>query len=175
MDVERIEAIKGASSSLYGSGAMGGVVNTISKDGDYSDGVNFSGSIISAYSSVNKGGKGRLSFNVGNSNWFAKISGTKRAADNTKTPEGTLENSQFRDNNISAAIGFIPFNDHELKISYQRFYAEDVGIPGGAPFPSTAKASSLKRNVKCSTLSIMLKTSFPAMTHSSTKYFKPIN
>ncbi len=171
MDVERIEVIKGASSSLYGSGALGGVVNIISKEGVYSDGLNFSGSVISGYSSVNNGGKARLSFNAGNSNWFAKISGTKRAADNTETPEGTLENSQFRDNNISAAIGFIPFNDHEMKISYQRFYAEDVGIPGGAPFPTTAKASYPEEKREMFNVEYHVKNLFPVMNNFSIKYF----
>ena len=32
-DIERVEVIKGAQSSLYGSGAMGGIVNIITKDG----------------------------------------------------------------------------------------------------------------------------------------------
>ncbi len=174
MDVERIEVIKGASSSLYGSGAMGGVVNIISKEGIYSEGLKFSDAIISGYNSVNNSGKTRLSFNAGNSNWFAKISGTKRAADNTKTPEGTLENSQFRDNNISAAIGFIPFNDHELKISYQRFYAEDVGIPGGAPFPATAKASYPEEKREMFNVEYHVKNLFPAMNNLSIKYFSQL-
>ncbi|NOG98397.1 MAG: TonB-dependent receptor [Ignavibacteriae bacterium] len=171
MDVERIEVIKGASSSLYGSGALGGVVNIISKDGKFNDELYFGGSIISGYSSVNNGGRGRLSINAGSANWFAKISGTKRSADNTQTPEGTLENSQFRDNNISAAVGAIPFSNHELKLTYQRFYAEDVGIPGGAPFPKTAKASYPEEKREMFNIAYRIKNLLPSMTNLSLKYF----
>ena len=35
-DIERVEVIKGAQSSLYGTGAMGGIVNIITKDGHFS-------------------------------------------------------------------------------------------------------------------------------------------
>jgi len=45
-DVEHIEVIQGASSSLYGSDAMGGVINIITKKSESSeDGIKFSGSL----------------------------------------------------------------------------------------------------------------------------------
>ena len=36
-DIERVEIIKGAQSSLYGTGAMGGIVNIITKDGHFAE------------------------------------------------------------------------------------------------------------------------------------------
>jgi hemoglobin/transferrin/lactoferrin receptor protein len=174
MDIERIEVIKGASSSLYGSGALGGVVNIISKGGGYGDAVFFKSSLITGFSSVNNGGRARLSINAGNSNWFAKISGTKRTADNTKTPEGDLENSQFRDNNISANLGVKPFENHELKFSFQRFYAEDVGIPGGKPFPLAAKATYPEEKREMLSAEYQIKSLFPAMPNLSLKFFNQL-
>ena len=44
-DIERIEVIKGAASALYGTGALGGVVNIITKDGHYNDGFYTEGNV----------------------------------------------------------------------------------------------------------------------------------
>ncbi|MDR3501673.1 MAG: TonB-dependent receptor, partial [Legionella sp.] len=59
---------------------------------------------------------------------------------NTKTPDGTLLNSQYNDNNLSADIGIKPFSNHELLLKYQRFHGQDIGIPGGAAFPTLTAA-----------------------------------
>ncbi|MGE5398993.1 MAG: TonB-dependent receptor [Ignavibacteriales bacterium] len=138
-NVKRIEVIKGAASSLYGTGALGGIVNIISKTGQYSDSFSIGGSLISGYNSVNKGGSGSLSLSAGAPFWFAHISGTLRDAGNTHTPAGILNNSQFKDNSISADLGIRPLANNELKVNYQRAYASNVGIPGGSSlFPSNA-------------------------------------
>jgi len=140
-DIERVEIIKGGTSTLYGTGATGGVVSIQTKGGIYNDKFKISGSVLNGFNSVNNGAVGNILLNAGAKNWFVKLSGSMRSAENTETPEGTLENSQFRDNNISALLGFIPFENHELNVSYQNFNATDVGIPGGKTFPTTAKAS----------------------------------
>jgi hemoglobin/transferrin/lactoferrin receptor protein len=133
-DIDRIELIKGAASSLYGTGAFGGVVNIFTKNGFYNNKPYFSGSFSGSFNSVNKNGSGNISLNTGFSRAYLKVNATYRKADNTKTPNGELTNSQFEDNNISAVLGVIPFNNNELKINYQRFDAYNVGIPGAYTF-----------------------------------------
>ncbi len=140
-DIERIEVIKGAASSIYGTGALGGVVNIITKKGRYNDDFYAEGSITGSYHSVNSMHSEYITAGLGNSSWYARFSGTLRNAENTMTPGGELENSQFTDNNLSAKIGFKPISDHELQLNYQRFYARDVGIPGGKAFPASATAT----------------------------------
>ncbi|MGE5457420.1 MAG: TonB-dependent receptor domain-containing protein, partial [Methanococcaceae archaeon] len=89
------------------------------------------GSLLSGYNSVNNSGTGNISLNAGASSWFARLSGSLRKADNTKTPAGTLLNSQYQDNSLSADVAVKPIENQELKISFQRVRAENVGIPGG--------------------------------------------
>ncbi len=138
-EIERIEVIKGAASALYGSGAMGGVVNVISRDGWYQESPYWHARLTSGYSSVNNGGQGHVTLNAGGSKWYGKFSGALRKADDTKTPTGMLENSQFSDNSLSARLSLRPFQNHQFKLNYQRFYAKDVGMPGGYPvFASSA-------------------------------------
>jgi len=141
-DVERIEVIKGAASSLYGSGATGGTVNIISKSGSYTNKLKLIGSYSGGYNSVNNLFSNGINLIASGNEWIAKFSGIFRKADNTQTPSGELSNSQFEDNSFSALFQFKPFEDQEIKFNYQQFNAYDVGIPGGAPlFPNTAKVS----------------------------------
>jgi len=140
-DIERIEVIKGAASSLYGTGALGGVVNIITKDGHYSNKLMVEGSAGLAYQTVNSMHSEHAAVQAGNKRWYFRLSGTLRDAANTQTPEGELENSQFNDNNLSFKAGVKTFKNQELRVNLQRYQAKDVGIPGGKTFPGPATAT----------------------------------
>lgn len=58
--IDRIEIIRGPSSVLYGSGAMGGVINIITKAGDFSPEPSVSGWARLGYTSVDDGFRGAL-------------------------------------------------------------------------------------------------------------------
>ena len=138
-DIERVEVIRGAGSSLYGTGAIGGVVNIITREGHYDDHFYLNGALEGGYGSVNDFGAGSFSLSLGNSCWYSRFGGMLRNAGDVHTPNGELRNSQFKDKNVSAKFGIKPFEKHEIKLNYQRFKAEDVGIPGVASlFPAQA-------------------------------------
>ncbi len=140
-DIERVEVIKGAQSSLYGTGAMGGIINIITKDGHFADKSYFSGNAISGFASVNNFFSNHAAINTGAKKWYFRVSGTYNQADDIQTPEGTLPNSQFTTNNIAAKMGIKPFANHLIKVQYQRNWSTDVGIPGGDAFPGPAEAT----------------------------------
>lgn len=173
-DIERVEIIKGAASSLYGTGAMGGVVNIITKEGHYHDKLYFGGSASAAFQSVNMFQSENASLDFANQNWYVRLSGTLRDAGNAMTPEGELLNSQFTDNNISAKIGVKPFKNHELNLNLQSFNAHDVGIPGGSAFPDTsiaiARYTLVKRNMVSAAYSINFENR--ALEKIKIKYFQ---
>ncbi len=137
-DVERVEVIKGASSSIYGSGATGGIVNIITKSPHLYENFSFSGNVLTEYNSVNDLSVFGGSIYSGSSFWSTKLSGSYRKALNTQTPRGELKNSQFEDYSFSGAINVFPIDNHKLKIDYQLFRADNVGIPGASVFPNTA-------------------------------------
>lgn len=140
-DIEQIEVIKGASSSLYGTGAMGGIVNVITNDGYYNSNTYFNGSFNAGYNSVNELFTRKLTFKSGSEKWYFSASGALRDASNIKTPEGEIENSQFEDKSISLTAGLKLKENHDFKLKYQYFDADDVGIPGGDAFPGPATAT----------------------------------
>ncbi|NWF50981.1 MAG: TonB-dependent receptor [Ignavibacteriaceae bacterium] len=170
-DIERIEVIKGGVSSLYGTGATGGVVNVITRRVSYTNDFHLSGIFSGGYNSVNKGGIGNLSINASGANWFLKTSGSLRSAVNTNTPKGKLPNSQFHDNYLSGTAGYRPFENHELKLSYQNFSGEDIGIPGGKTFPQSASAKYLLVKREMYSAEYRINNLFPSLVSASVKYF----
>ncbi len=140
-DIERVEIIKGAQSSLYGTGAMGGIVNIITKDGSFSSDQQISGGLISSFASVNDLINGSANLTASNKRWYVRLSGAYNHANDIRTPEGILPNSQFKSSNISAKIGVKPASNHLFKLQLQRYWATDVGIPGGDAFPGPATAT----------------------------------
>ena len=131
-DIDRIEVIKGGASSIYGTGATGGVINILTKQGFYNSHSLFTGSFTTSYNSVNNNPLGKLALSFGSERFYARVSGMLTNADNIKTPQGELKNSQYSAYNLSASVGFKPFENHEIKIDYQNYYAKDVGIPGAS-------------------------------------------
>ncbi len=171
-DIERIEVIKGGASSLYGSGALGGIVNFISKEPRYAEEINIKGGLNSSYNSVNTGNSQNLSFNIFSRAWNLKLNGSLRNAGNTGTPAGVLENSQYHDNNFSSLLSVKSAEDQNLRINYQRYYGHDIGIPGGYPlFPDNAhvKYTKVERDLFSSEYSIKNLTEF--FTKLSFKYY----
>lgn len=140
-DIQRVEVIKGAQSSLYGSGAMGGIVNIISKEGYFSDNRYLHGNALSSYASVNNSVGEYLSVGAGDKNWFAKINASYAHANDIKTPEGVLQNSGFTSNNLGLKLGYKPAKNQTIRLQLQRNYSHDVGIPGGSAFAATATAN----------------------------------
>lgn len=137
-DIDRIEVIKGGTSTLYGTGATGGVVNIYTKTPGYNKKA-FGGSILLGYNTVNNNPLTKLSLQSSSERYYFKISGIYSGAENIKTPSGILPNSQFTNYYLSASLGIIPFSKTELKIQYQNYYGKDIGIPGGSTlFPQNA-------------------------------------
>ena len=137
-DIDRVEVIKGTSSSIYGSGATGGIVNIITKSPQFYNKFSLSGNILAEYNTVNDLSILSGSLFSGGSIWSAKISGSYRNAQNIQTPIGEMENSQFEDYTFSGAFNISPIENQKLEIGYQNFKANDVGIPGSSVFPDNA-------------------------------------
>lgn len=146
--LERIDVIKGASSVLYGTGAMGGVVNFISKRPDYSAKFQSSGNITTGFHTANKLWTNSANINFTDRNWYLVVDGSYRTAQNMATPEATIQNSQFNDASWSLKGGMKYGENQELKVTYSHFEAWNVGIPGGSSFPKPASVryASIKRN-----------------------------
>jgi len=140
-DIERVEVVKGAQSALYGTGAMGGIINIITRDGRFGARPYISGNVLSGYASANHLFTLHGDVTAGAPKVYLRLSGSRQSADDIRTPRGVLPNSGFTSSNISARAGWTPWNNHVVKVQYQNNWSEDVGIPGGSAFPGPATAS----------------------------------
>jgi hemoglobin/transferrin/lactoferrin receptor protein len=132
--LEKIEVIKGAGSVLFGSGAMGGVVNFVLERPAFSDILTVNGNVQTGISTVNNITASTAKVNFTNKNWYVSANGSYRKAGNTMTPKGVLPNSQFNDASWSLKGGMRYGDNQELVVGYNEFYGWDIGIPGNDAF-----------------------------------------
>lgn len=94
-DVERIEVIRGPGSVLYGSDALGGVVNVIPKALPVAYGRSpfVGGQVHAGYGSVDENGEGGIALEGAAEGFGFRGSFTARRSGDVETPEGTLFNS----------------------------------------------------------------------------------
>ena len=111
-DIERIEIVKGAQSTIYGSEAMAGVINIITKkgkgplkaEGSYEVGTH------NTYSQS-------LSLSGGNDTVDFRLTGSLYETDGISTAKAGTEADGFKNKSVSASIGIKPLEKLELEFS----------------------------------------------------------
>lgn len=133
--VDRIEVVRGPSSVAYGSDALGGAINIITRDPVLPEGERFRGSASVGGSTVDKQRNGYLEMmpRVGRLTAFLS-GGGRRALDYTLPDEGGISQrvarSGFKDYNALANLRY-PLTRHmALRGSYQLYRGKDIGLPG---------------------------------------------
>lgn len=101
--VERIEVVKGAGSVLYGSEAIGGVVNIITKKGGDTP---IGGTVSTIYSSGTEGYEGSLGLYGSSGGVQYRLTGSYSDQGDRETPNGTLKGSDSTMKNISGFLGY---------------------------------------------------------------------
>ncbi|MEH0835310.1 TonB-dependent receptor [Pectobacterium cacticida] len=115
--IERIEVVKGPHSVLYGSQAIGGVINFITRKGGDKP---LSGKIKAVYDSATAGWQesGLAYGSIGNFDY--RLSGSYSDQGNRSTPDGRLPDTHFRNSGQSAWLGY-RLGDHQFGLSLDSF------------------------------------------------------
>jgi iron complex outermembrane receptor protein len=107
-DAERIEVIRGPASVLYGSDALGGVINVVPKE--LPDAIGRSGfvngDLSTAYSTNNRQPDGTLAVEGAQGGLGFRASVTGRTSDDIRTPAGELFNSGNRALGGTGSVGY---------------------------------------------------------------------
>ncbi len=146
--LDRVEIVKGPATLLYGSNAIGGVVNGISTNDVYQKGLS---GYLTAFGGTNNyqaGASGGLKFSYKNFLFFANGGGQK--ANDYQTPIGRVFNSYARTGNFSGGAGYfarkgwlsftygddfrrhgIPVEPDEIDLEFYRERRRSYEIKGG--------------------------------------------
>lgn len=138
--LERVEVVRGPASVLYGSEAIGGVINLLSLSPDYNQsGTNISGSLGYRFGSADEQHKGfaNISGNMGHFGFM--VSGSYRKAGDYLAPAGSFGNitldqntpvndTGVEDNNLNLFLGFRISERNDISIRYENYRARDAGF-----------------------------------------------
>ncbi|HEX6645437.1 MAG TPA: TonB-dependent receptor, partial [Gemmatimonadales bacterium] len=104
---ERIEVIRGPASVLYGSDALGGVINVV--DADLPDALGkpafARGTVRAAYSTNTRMPEGTIIAEGATGGFGFRVAGTGRSSGDVRTPDGPLDNSAIETLNGSGSAG----------------------------------------------------------------------
>jgi iron complex outermembrane recepter protein len=128
--VERVEVVRGPATLLYGSNAIGGVVNVISNHHflhhHAHDGV--LGEINGGAGSANGQANGGGNVEIGKGNWMLWLGGGGLRTGDYSTPVGKVQNSSTDFEHTSGGIGY-----YGEKAGFDAGYAYSTGL-NGVPF-----------------------------------------
>jgi hemoglobin/transferrin/lactoferrin receptor protein len=115
--VERIEVVRGSGAVLYGSRALSGVVNFITRKGGTKP---IQATVSADYNSATGGYDGFASV-YGNVEGFEyRVAYSEGDHGDRKTPENTIENTSFDNNNSYLFLGK-NFGAHRLEYNWEKF------------------------------------------------------
>jgi len=134
-NIERVEVIRGPASSLYGAGAVGGVVNIITKEGKTS---------IPETTITNKFGTFRThvhevtnSAKINRFHYFLSVS--------SANTEGHRDNANYHAQSYNFKTGYDLNDQNKVKLS-GRYHDHEVGAPGEITAPDLDDKNENKQN-----------------------------
>ncbi len=118
-DIERVEVIKGPSSVLYGSGAIGGVVNVLTKK-NAENGVHGSAGIRA--DSGTDGLEQFYDLNAREDAFFFRAQYSDIHHGNIISPSGTVDNTDYRFTSASFLAGYDISENATLRLKFETFH-----------------------------------------------------
>ncbi len=140
-DIDRVEILKGPSSSLYGSGSLGGVVNVLTRRPEFSRQPRSSKEIFAGAGSNPGGIEGYANWEFSDKSHYIFLSQGYRDYGSYEDGSGEkVENSQYADAQSSIKAGYKLDPVYRIEANLQYFQGWEIGIPGSgtAPLPQRA-------------------------------------
>ncbi len=147
-NIERIEVVKGGGSALYGSDAVGGVINIITKKGDS----------LRTTLDVNAGSWGTYNYEVSNEGSIDKLSwfvtgGFQRRNHfeyKYKGSNGSMPNSDQKNNTFTARVDAEIDKRSSVRLNFEHKSIHGGNYTGAYPFTEYGKQDELYNNVALS-------------------------
>jgi hemoglobin/transferrin/lactoferrin receptor protein len=132
--VDHIEVVRGPASVLYGSDAIGGVINIITKQQAFQQGpLRLDGAAGYEYGDAARSNRGHAELNGSGERMTFHVGATAFEAKNYSTPEGIVPNSGMKQRSFDGNMRFLVSNTGVLRFDVQATQTRDVGFPGYDP------------------------------------------
>ncbi len=129
-NVDRVEVVRGPATLLFGSNAIGGVVNAVSAEETFRT-TRHDGTHVNATAdggTANNQVGGNVNFNHAGDNWLIYGGGGARKSDDYTSPEGVVENSFADLTNLRLGMGY--FGDKAYFSAGYKVERGEFGVPG---------------------------------------------
>jgi hemoglobin/transferrin/lactoferrin receptor protein len=137
--IERVEVVRGPASVLYGSEAIGGVINILTLAPDYGRGSRINGQAGYRYSSADQQNKAFANLSGGIGGFGFMLSGSYRKGSDYSAPAGTFGNinlardtpvldSGIKDNNLNLLLGYRFGDGSDVSFRYETYSASNAGF-----------------------------------------------
>jgi hemoglobin/transferrin/lactoferrin receptor protein len=139
-EVDRVEVVRGPASVLYGSDAIGGVINVITRFPEFDlEGNSIHGSLGYRYSSADEQNKGTVNLNGHLGRLIFLFTGNSRKAKDYTAPAGTFGNitlaedatvldTGVKDYGYGFQLGYNISHKNQLYFKYDYYNAENAGF-----------------------------------------------
>lgn len=141
--IETLEVVRGNGSVLYGTDALGGIINIITKNAPRRnvDGFRFGAVFNGFYSSNESGRRGSVALTGSSKSFSFRLAQSLERYDNYFTgnldgrnisgvdTDGEVLNSQSHGSNTQITARFFPDNDNDVRLNYERRRAGNIGVP----------------------------------------------
>jgi len=146
--VERIEVVKGGNTAMYGSDAVGGVINIITKSMTKNNSLDLSASgLYGTYNTHIYDVSARQGIN--NFDYYLSYNRTQSDGnydytDNTGI-KTTLKNGDTKADNIFFKAAYL-FDDNSKLSAFHKYYRADIGSPGSIDYPNYSARNKYNNN-----------------------------
>lgn len=137
---ERVEVVKGPASVLYGTGALGGVINVRLPQARFEPGVRFDARL--GYDTASEGLRGAGVFNAANDDHALMLGASLSRQQDYRTPEAEARRTGYDSNAFIGQYRTRIDGAQQVRLSFQQQRDEDVWYPGATrPHPLPAIGS----------------------------------
>jgi len=146
--IERIEVVKGGQAALYGSDAIGGVINIITKSMIRKNGLDFSASGL--YGTYNtRVYDFSVAHGINNFDYFLSYNRTQSDGNyfyiDKTGKEVNFKNTDTKADNIFFKAGYL-FGDNSRLSVFHKYYKADNGSPGLIDYPNYSSRNKYNNN-----------------------------